>query len=115
MNPRYSEIIELIRKEVKPALGCTEPIAVAYAASVAARELGVLPEKVDICVSGNIIKNVKGVIVPNTGGLHGLEAAAAAGIVAGDPEKKLLVISEVSPEQQTAIAQFLQQASFAEG
>ena len=109
----YESYVRLLKRELVPAMGCTEPIAVAYAASVAARELGVLPEKVDICVSGNIIKNVKGVIVPNTGGLHGLEAAAAAGIVAGDPEKKLLVISEVSPEQQTAIAQFLQQASFA--
>ena len=108
----YESYVRLLERELVPAMGCTEPIAVAYAASVAARELGALPETVDICVSGNIIKNVKGVIVPNTGGLHGLEAAAAAGIVAGDPEKKLLVISEVSPEQQRTIAQFLQQASF---
>ena len=108
----YSAYIQLLKRELVPAMGCTEPIAVAYAASVAARELGARPETVDICVSANIIKNVKGVIVPNTGGLHGLEAAAAAGIVAGDPEKKLLVISEVTGEQQGQIAAHLQQAAF---
>ena len=79
---------EILKEELIPAMGCTEPIAVAYAAAVAAKSLPVLPEKVLIQVSGNIIKNVKSVIVPNTGGLHGLEAAAAAGIVAGDPEAK---------------------------
>ena len=106
----YSAYVQLLKQELVPAMGCTEPIAVAYAAAVAARELGCLPETVDICVSGNIIKNVKSVIVPNTGGLHGLEAAAAAGIVAGDPEQELLVISQVTKEQQSQIAAFLQQA-----
>ncbi len=108
----YNAYVHLLQGELVPAMGCTEPIAVAYAAAVAARELGVCPETVDICVSANIIKNVKGVIVPNTGGLHGLEAAAAAGIVAGDPESKLLVISKVTQAQQAQIAAYLKQASF---
>ena len=68
----YDAYVRLLKRELVPAMGCTEPIAVAYAAATAARELGVLPEKVDICVSANIIKNVKSVIVPNTGGLNGL-------------------------------------------
>ena len=108
----YSAYITLLKQELVPAMGCTEPIAVAYASAVAARELGVLPETVHICVSANIIKNVKSVIVPNTGGLHGLEAAAAAGIVAGDPDSKLLVISKVTAAQQEEIARYLQSAQF---
>ena len=108
----YNAYIRLLGQELVPAMGCTEPIAVAYAAAIAARELGVLPEKVDICVSANIIKNVKSVIVPNTGGLHGLEAAAAAGVVAGDPSLQLLVISRISCEEQAKIADYLQSAVF---
>ena len=108
----YRAYIRLLEQELVPAMGCTEPIAVAYAAAVAAREFPGVPEKVKIVVSANIIKNVKSVIVPNTGGLHGLEAAAAAGIVAGDPEKKLLVISQVTEAQQKQIAAYLTQAEF---
>ena len=108
----YSAYIRVLEQELVPAMGCTEPIAVAYAAAVAASQLPALAEKVNIIVSSNIIKNVKSVIVPNTGGLHGLEAAAAAGIIAGDPEKKLLVISQVTKEQQTEIAAYLKQAEF---
>ena len=108
----YEAYVRLLKRELVPAMGCTEPIAVAYAAAVAARELGAEPETVDICVSANIIKNVKSVIVPNTGGLHGLEAAAAAGIIAGDPELELLVISQVTDAQQKQIADYLQQAAF---
>lgn len=113
MEPKlYREFVEILRRELVPAMGCTEPIAVAYAAAVAARELDGRPEQVHITVSSNIIKNVKSVIVPNTGGLHGLEAAAAAGIVAGDAQEKLLVISKVTQEQKKEIAEYLQQASF---
>ena len=108
----YDAYVRLLEQELVPAMGCTEPIAVAYAAAVAARELPVRPTDVHIRVSANIIKNVKSVIVPNTGGLHGLEAAAAAGIIAGDPEKKLLVISQVTDAQRKEIAAFLQQATF---
>ena len=108
----YQAYVHLLQCELVPAMGCTEPIAVAYAAASAARELGALPQKVDICVSANIIKNVKSVIVPNTGGLHGLEAAVAAGIIAGDPENELLVISQVTAAQQKEIAEYLHQAKF---
>jgi len=108
----YEAYIRVLEQELVPAMGCTEPIAVAYAAAVAAKALGTLAEKVDIVVSGNIIKNVKSVIVPNTGGLHGLEAAAAAGIVAGEPEQKLLVISGVTADQRAQIAQYLKTAQF---
>ena len=108
----YDTYVRLLERELVPAMGCTEPIAVAYAAAVATRELGVLPETVDICVSANIIKNVKGVTVPNTGGLHGLKAATAAGIIAGDPDSKLLVISQVTKAQQGRIAEYLKEAEF---
>ncbi len=108
----YNAYVRLLKRELVPAMGCTEPIAVAYAAASAAKELDVLPEEVDICVSGNIIKNVKSVIVPNTGGLHGLAAAAAAGIIAGDPKRELLVISKVTEQQQLQIAEYLQKAAF---
>ncbi|MBR2309245.1 MAG: serine dehydratase subunit alpha family protein [Oscillospiraceae bacterium] len=108
----YNAYIRILEQELVPAMGCTEPIAVAYAAAVAAKHLPGRPEKVSIRVSSNIIKNVKSVIVPNTGGLHGLEAAAAAGILAGDPEEKLLVISKVTKAQQAEIAAFLQEAAF---
>ncbi len=108
----YDTYVRLLERELVPAMGCTEPIAVAYAAAVATRELGILPEAVDISVSANIIKNVKGVTVPNTGGLHGLKAATAAGIIAGDPESKLLVISQVTKEQQDRISQYLKEAAF---
>lgn len=104
--------IEILRQELIPAMGCTEPIAVAYAAALAAKHLPVKPERVTVSVSGNIIKNVKSVVVPNTGGLHGLEAAAAAGIVAGDPDKQLLVISQVTETQKKEISAILQTAAF---
>lgn len=108
----YNAYVRILEQELVPAMGCTEPIAVAYAAAVAAKNLPVLPQKVRIRVSSNIIKNVKSVIVPNTGGLHGLEAAAAAGIIAGDPEAKLLVISKVTGAQQAQIADYLKAANF---
>ncbi len=108
----YQAYIRILEQELVPAMGCTEPIAVAYASAMAARELPGRPQKVHISVSSNIIKNVKSVIVPNTDGLHGLEAAAAAGIIAGKPDEKLLVISQVTAEQKKEIAAYLQQAEF---
>ena len=95
---KYQDYINVLKEELIPAMGCTEPIAIAYAGAIAREHLGCLPERVEIEVSGNIIKNVKSVIVPNTGGLRGIEVAAAAGIVAGDAAKELKVISEVSTE-----------------
>ena len=79
----YNAYVSILKEELLPAMGCTEPIAVAYAAAVAARELGCVPETVEIVVSGNIIKNVKSVVVPNTGGLHGLAAAICVGVAVG--------------------------------
>ena len=86
------QIIALVQREVIPAIGCTEPIAVAYAAAVAVQALGEKPESVEVNVSANIIKNVKSVVVPCTGGLRGIGAAVCAGIVAGCPEKELEIL-----------------------
>ena len=108
----YNAYINILEEELIPAMGCTEPIAVAYAAAIAGNRLGCMPEKVIIKVSPNILKNVKSVVVPNTGGLRGVEAAAAAGIVAGDWTKQLEVISEVSDEQRLLIAAYLDECEF---
>lgn len=105
---KYEDYINVLKEELIPAMGCTEPIAIAYAGAIAREHLGCLPERVEIEVSGNIIKNVKSVIVPNTGGLRGIEVAAAAGIVAGDAAKELKVISEVSTEAVAVIHKFLE-------
>lgn len=105
---KYQNYISVLKEELIPAMGCTEPIAIAYAGAIARQHLGCLPERVTIEVSGNIIKNVKSVIVPNTGGLRGIEVAAAAGIVAGDAEKELKVISKVSEAATAAIHKFLE-------
>ena len=96
----YEQYTNILKNELVPAMGCTEPIAIAYCAAKA-RSLCSYPcTKVIVEASGNIIKNVKSVTVPNTNGLKGIEAAAAVGIVAGDPEKKLEVISSVSDAQK---------------
>ena len=106
-DPRYAHLVQILREELVPAMGCTEPISIAYGAAKARAILGRLPESVEVMASGNIIKNVKSVVVPNTGGLKGIEAAAAAGIVAGREEKILEVISEVTPAQKDEIAAFM--------
>ncbi len=108
----YNAYVQILQEELVPAMGCTEPIAVAYCAAKAKEALGTIPDKVDIRVSGNIIKNVKSVVVPNTGGLVGMEAAAAAGIIGGKPEKELQVISEVTAAQKEEIHRFLKTAQF---
>lgn len=105
---KYDAYVNILKEELVPAMGCTEPIAVAYTASVARKTLGELPTKVEIIVSGNIIKNVKSVIVPNTNGMRGIPAAAAIGIVAGNPDKELEVISEVTQEQIGQTKDFLE-------
>ncbi|MCB7320532.1 L-cysteine desulfidase family protein [Lacrimispora sp. 210928-DFI.3.58] len=107
---RYNAYIDILKEELVPAMGCTEPIALAYAAAMARRVLGQVPEKVVIGASGSIIKNVKSVIVPNTDHLKGISAAAAAGIIAGDPDKELEVIAQVTPEQIAGMKAFLEQA-----
>lgn len=99
----------ILKEELVMATGCTEPIAIAYAAAKLRQVMGVLPETIRAEVSGNIIKNVKSVVVPNTGGLKGIEAAVAAGAVAGDADKELQVISSVAPERHKEIADYLAQ------
>ena len=98
--------IAILQEELIPATGCTEPIAIAFAAARLHNVLGALPERVCAEVSGNIIKNVKSVVVPNTGGLKGIRAAIAAGAVAGDADKFLQVISDVPAEAHSAIRNY---------
>ena len=102
-DPAYSAYIRILEAELIPATGCTEPIAIAYGAAKVRQALGALPERCRVECSGNIIKNVKSVVVPNTGYLRGIEAAAAAGLVAGDPDVQLQVISHVAEKDREAI------------
>lgn len=99
--------LAILSEELVPAMGCTEPIALAYAAALARKTLGAIPESVSLKVSANIIKNVKSVVVPHTGSLRGIEAAAAAGIVAGNADLELEVLSDVSEEQIQKISRYL--------
>lgn len=110
----YEKYVSILKEELVPAMGCTEPIAIAYGASLASGYLTKLPEKVVIEASGSIIKNVKSVIVPNTHHLKGMSAAAASGIIAGDPKRKLEVISDVCEEKKCQIEEFLKTTEFEE-
>lgn len=103
----YKNYVSILNEELLPAMGCTEPVAVAYAAAKAREILGCLPERCMLYVSGNIIKNVKSVVVPNTGGLKGLKAAAAAGIVAGNAELQMSVIAETDPKEIPNIQKYI--------
>lgn len=107
-NIKYGTFVQILSEELIPAMGCTEPIALAYAAAVARRTLGEMPDRVVVGVSGSIIKNVKSVIVPNTGHLKGIPAAVTAGIVAGKPEKELEVIGAVTQEQIMQMKEFME-------
>ena len=104
----YVAYTAILKKELVPAMGCTEPIAIAFTAAKAREVLGRMPDRVKIAASGNIIKNVKSVVVPHTGGMKGLEAAAAIGIIAGDASKSLEVISGVSAKQTAMLKGFLE-------
>ncbi|PIE79243.1 MAG: hypothetical protein CSA15_03830 [Candidatus Delongbacteria bacterium] len=106
-DDQYQRYLDILREELIPAMGCTEPIAIAYAAARAREELGEQPEKVEIIASANILKNVNSVVVPNTGGLKGMEASAAAGIVGGISKKVLEVISHLESDDHIKIKQFL--------
>lgn len=110
----YKAYVSILKEELIPAMGCTEPIALAYAASIARKTLGINPDRVRIQASGSIIKNVKSVIVPNTHHLKGMSAAVASGIIAGNPDKKLEVISEVCEEKKCEIETYLKQTQFSE-
>ncbi|WP_310889499.1 L-cysteine desulfidase family protein [Clostridium estertheticum] len=103
----YKTYLQILKEELVPAMGCTEPISIAYASAKAKEVLGHTPDRTIVEVSGNIIKNVKSVIVPNTGHLKGIAAATAAGIIAGKSEKKLEVISDVSNEDKERIKEYL--------
>jgi L-cysteine desulfidase len=107
-NHIYQTYIQILKEELVPAMGCTEPIALAYCASKCFDTLDDKVQSVDIYVSGNIVKNVKSVIVPNTDGLKGIEASVAAGIVAGQSSKILEVISEVTALQKVEMKHFLE-------
>lgn len=100
---------EILKRELVPAMGCTEPIALAYCAAKARALLGVLPERVVVFASGNIIKNVKSVIVPNTGGARGIEAAAAIGITAGREDLELEVLSMVTEAEKVFFKKYLEE------
>lgn len=103
----YNSYLKILRSELVPAMGCTEPIAIALTAARAKRYLDEPVKSVLIDVSGNIIKNVKSVRVPNTGGLRGIEAAVSAGLVAGKPENELELLADITKEEQSAIAEFI--------
>ena len=104
-TPHYESYLKILEEELIPALGCTEPIAIALAAAKARDALGAVPERCRVDVSGNIIKNVKAVTVPNTGGLKGIEAAAAAGIAAGQADLELEVLSKITEADIPAISE----------
>lgn len=107
----YQQYLSLLRQELIPAMGCTEPIALAYCAAATWDAAGgggpELADRVEVTVSGNIIKNVKSVIVPNTGGLRGIETAVAAGLVSGRREKRLEVLAALEPEHHDQIRALL--------
>lgn len=96
----YKEYVEILQEELVPAMGCTEPIAIAYGAAFAAEALGMEPERVEVWASANIIKNVKSVVVPCTGGQRGIAAAVCAGIVAADPQKGLEILAYMTETQK---------------
>ncbi|MCQ1528951.1 L-cysteine desulfidase family protein [Lutispora saccharofermentans] len=105
----YENYILILKSELIEALGCTEPIAIAYAAAKAKAVLGKQPERMEVGCSGNIVKNVKGVVVPNTGGLIGIAAAAVAGVVGGDPDRGLQVLESVKTEDHNEIRKLLKE------
>lgn len=111
LNRKVSEAYTaILKEELVPAMGCTEPIAVAYAGAIARRTLGVLPDVVELVVSGNIIKNVKSVIVPHTKGRKGLRTAVSVGICCGNADKELEVLSGITEEQLASMDDFLNAA-----
>ena len=106
-NTKYQAFVSILKEELVPAMGCTEPIAIAYCASILRENLGNLPTEVKVYVSGNILKNVKSVTVPNTGGLQGIDVATAIGLIAGKSNKKLEVIADVKNEDIKLLNEYL--------
>ena len=111
MNPNsttYQAYVQILKEELLPAMGCTEPIAIAYCAARARAMLGALPDAIEVEASGNIIKNVKSVVVPNTEGRKGLEAAAAIGVLGGDADNGYEVIASISSEVKKQLGPYLE-------
>ena len=106
-NPKYQQFISILREELVPAMGCTEPIAIAYCASVMREKLCHIPTEVNVYVSGNILKNVKSVRVPNTNNLQGIDVATAIGIIGGKAEKKLEVIADCDEKDLALLHDYL--------
>lgn len=109
---RDAAFCDVLNRELVCALGCTEPIAVAYAAALASQTLGCEPDHMDVACSGNIIKNVKSVTVPNSGGMHGIEAAAVLGAVGGDAKSALEVLESVDDEDRARVTELLADAGY---
>ena len=95
----YNAYVSILKSELVVALGCTEPIAIAYAGAKVREVLGTMPERCEISCSGNIVKNVKGVTVPNSGGMKGIDTAAALGVVGGNAKRILAVLEDITQEQ----------------
>ena len=106
-NEIYTTYQSILIEELQPAMGCTEPIAIAYASALMRDALGDLPTDIEISLSGNIIKNVKSVIVPATGGMHGIEAAVAAGIISGRFDRKLELLSVLGEDERITLRSYL--------
>ena len=111
----YVEYVKILEEELIPAMGCTEPIAVAYCTALARRALGALPEKIDVRASASIIKNVKSVVVPNTRGRRGIEAAAAAGVVSNNSDAGLQVLASLTAAQLDELDAYLAATPIAVG
>lgn len=107
IKERYNKYLNVLKSELIPAMGCTEPIALAYLASYTRDLLKGVPDEIEVMVSGNILKNVKSVVVPNTKGMKGIEAAIAAGVIAGNKDKVLEVIEDVKDEDIDKIKDYL--------
>ena len=107
LENKYQTYIDILKEELVPAMGCTEPIAIAYCGAKLKEVLGNIPERLEIIVSGNILKNVKSVIVPNTNGMHGIETAAIIGIIAGNSTKELEVLTNVTKEDIEKLSYYL--------
>ena len=101
------EYLAILNEELKKAMGCTEPIAISYLSATLRNLLGVLPNAIDIYVSGNILKNVKSVVVPNTNGLRGIASAASIGVIAGDHNLKLECLSKVTKSDQERCIEYM--------
>ncbi|MGL5936493.1 MAG: serine dehydratase subunit alpha family protein, partial [Cetobacterium sp.] len=107
MKVMIDKILSILNEEIVPAEGCTEPIALAYIGSKLTSVLGGVPEKIDIALSGNLIKNVKSVKIPNSEGMVGIEASVALGTILGDSKKELMVISNVDKSRLNEVKEYL--------